>query len=286
MKRIRHMLEAAAAYLVFYVFCAMGMRFASNIGGWLGRHIGPLLPVSRVAERNLARALPELSDEARQQIVRNMWTQLGRVLGEFPHVPRLRGSRFDAQVTFDGRDHMEAMRAAGKGGIVVSGHFANWEIMPRSAAEIGVPLTLVYRPPNNPYIDRLIRHSRGHSHAGMYAKGPESAKQIIKRLKEGGHIGMLVDQKMNDGVAVPFFGRPAMTAPAMADLALKYGCPLLPARVVRGADGHFTVTVEAPLQTEGKTREVLLEEIHQRFEAWIREHPEQWFWVHKRWGKE
>ncbi|MCB2081845.1 MAG: lysophospholipid acyltransferase family protein [Rickettsiales bacterium] len=284
-RRVRYLLEAAGAWLIYGLFRMLPMRVASPFGGWLLRKIGPHMGVHRVAIANLQRAFPEMDSATRQQTLQAMWDNLGRTLGELPHIPRLRGEGFRRHITPTGWEYVDNAKAAGKGLILFSGHFANWEIMPRTASEMQTPMTLIYRPPNNPYVDALIRRSRKYSSAGMYAKGREGGRQGLKTILKGGAAGMLVDQKMNDGIEVPFFGYPAMTAPAMAEIALKTGAALLPARVVRVAPLQFRVDISPPLETAGKSPAEIMQNVHTLFEQWIREYPAQWFWVHRRWPK-
>lgn len=284
-KRLRYMLEAALAWLAYGCFRLLPFSTASACGGWIGRKTGPFLGVTRIARQNIKNALPHLSGDEIDRIILDMWENLGRVVGEFPHIPRLKGRLLHRHISVCGDQYLEESRKNGKGGILFSGHLANWELLPRVAAERGMPLVVVYRPPNNPWIDRLVRLSRRNSHAGMYAKGLAAAKEVFRALKKGHFVGMLVDQKMNEGVPVPFFRRDAMTAPAVAEMALKYDVPLFPARVIRVNSSHFKVIVSPPLALEGKSPEKIMLEINKLFEEWIREHPAQWFWVHKRWPK-
>ena len=122
----------------------------------------------------------------------------------------------------------------------------------------------------------------------MFPKGPKGSIKMLRALKEGHSLAMLVDQKMNDGIAVPFFGRDAMTAPAIAEFALRYDMPLIPARVIRTQGAHFKATIYPPLtckKTGDTEKDVLtiMTTVNATLESWIRENPEQWFWVHKRW---
>jgi KDO2-lipid IV(A) lauroyltransferase len=285
-RHVRHLLQALLVFPLYGFFWLIGIRAASFLAGRIAQRLGPLLKVHRTAKKNLERALPELSGTEREAILRAMWDNLGRVAGEAPHIPRLHGKRFARHVEIIGTQHLRDAEALRKGGIFFSGHFANWELAPKTAYELGQPLVLMYRPANNPWAERLYQATRRRSHAGMFAKGTEGARAAVKTLKQGRWLGMLVDQKMNEGIPVPFFGHPAMTAPAVAEFALRYDCPLLPARVVRLKGPYFKVIISPPMETKGKDVPALLAEIHTLFEGWIREHPAQWMWVHNRWPKE
>ena len=286
MKKVHYFIEAILAYLFYYSLRMFSFDTASNIGGRIGKWIGPKLEVHKIAYNNIKNAMPELSKDEIQIILKDMWENLGRTVGEFSQLPRLTGDEFKKRVTIEGEEHFEKAKARGKGFIFFSGHFANWEIAPKTAAEIGYPLALVYRHSNNPMVDRLILKTRKGAHNGMFSKGKGAAKGILAHLKKGGHIGMLVDQKKSDGIPIKFFGRDVMTAQAAADFALKYGIPLIPAKVKRVNKTHFQTTIFPELEIEGKSTEQIMTEVNELFESWIRETPSQWLWVHKRWPEE
>lgn len=283
--RPRFILEAMVAYPAYGFFRLLPLDIASALGGWIGRYLGYPLSVTQRARTNLERVMPELSPEAREQLLKDMWRNLGRGLGESPHMPHIRGRRFFARVEVVGLEHLEAAAAGGKGFIFFSGHLGNWEITPLLAIETGHRTVFIYRPANNPLINRLILRSRGDRHDGMLPKGKEGARGILEQLKAGKPVGMLVDQKMNEGIPVPFFGRDAMTAPAMVEFARRFGVPILPARIERLKGAHFRATYYPPISVDGRDNLAVMTEVNAMLEDWIRERPEQWFWLHRRWGK-
>ncbi|MBI3517141.1 MAG: lipid A biosynthesis lauroyl acyltransferase [Proteobacteria bacterium] len=278
-----HPVEALALSLVLLLLRVLPLDWASGLGGAVARAIGPRLPVSDQARQNLRRALPALDAAAVERVVRGVWDNLGRVVGEYPHLRRIGATR----VELIGIEHFQALRDDGAPGICFTGHIGNWELLPVMAARHGVRLSTVYRAANNRYVDRLLRILRSDA-AELIPKGSAGARQMIAALGRGGHLGMLVDQKMNDGIEAGFFGRPAMTAPALAQLALKYDCPVLPARVERIGGARFRVIVEPPLalarsgDRAADTR-ALTETVNRHLERWIADKPEQWLWLHRRW---
>ncbi|MBM3584030.1 MAG: lauroyl acyltransferase [Alphaproteobacteria bacterium] len=282
MKSTRYGLEAALVAAGFALLSVLPCRTASALGGAIARLFGPRLPVSRVARRNLRRALPDLDEAGRATTVRAMWDNLGRTVAEYPFLSAIDTRAADGPVVIDGLQHLEAARAAGTALVFVSAHYGNWEILPLAAGQLGLPLHLVYRQANNPLIERLIQRRRAAVRGAYHPKGAAAARELIRAVRAGEAIALLADQKMNDGVAVPFFGRPAMTAPAVAELALRYGLPVIPARVDREPQGRFRVTIEAPLAGHD-TVIGLLGAINARFEAWIRARPGHWLWLHRRW---
>lgn len=286
---LRDPLEAGIAWGLFGLLRAVPLDLASGLGGFLARSIGPLLPVNRIGDANLRLAFPDMPDAARRRVLRDAWDNLGRTLFEYPHLDRILAER----VEIVGREHLDVFRNDGRCGIAFSGHIANWEILPAAAGVAGVPLTNVYRAPNNPRVDAVIRHARRLAGPDLVPKGAAGARLLLKALKNGQHLGLLVDQKMNDGIAVPFFGHPAMTASAVADLALKFDAVLLPAQPVRLRGAYFRLNI-MPLIEPGSLvdptsaespQEQFMTRINGLLESWIRDNPAQWLWFHRRWPK-
>lgn len=289
MRRLAWLAEAAALALAWGVFGLLPLDAASAAGGWIGRAIGPRLPVSRRARRNLAAAFPELDAAAREAIVREVWDNLGRTGAEFPHLAEFRFGPGE-RVEVEGIEHLVAMRDDGRPGLVFSGHLGNWELGGYCASRNGLRLNLVYRAANNPYTEWLYRRGRAANGAELVPKGMVGARRAYALLREGQHLALLLDQKMNDGVAVPFFGRPAMTATALARFALRFRCPVVPAHVERLAGARFRIVIEPPLVLpEGgdaaADTNALMEMVNRRIETWIRARPGQWLWLHNRWER-
>jgi Kdo2-lipid IVA lauroyltransferase/acyltransferase len=280
-------LEAWGAAFLFCGFRFLPLDYASALGGALARCIGPFLSVSKHARRNISRAFPDFSKTEIARVVVGMWDNLGRLAAEYPHLRKIHVFEPGGRVETHGFEHVERAVATGRRMIVFSGHIANWEIGMLAGVQHGISVAQIYRAANNPLMDRMIARFRG-DHGEFIPKGPIAARRAIKALRRGTNLGLLADQKMNDGIPVPFFGRAAMTAPALAVLALRFDCDVLPLRVERLDGAHFRVTVfpPLPLPRSGKHHAdvaVLMGQVNATLEAWIRDRPEQWFWVHRRW---
>ncbi len=288
MNTVGHWFEAAGLRLALALFGALSLDYASALGGWLGRRIGPWLPVSDVARRNLQAAFPEKSAHEIAVVIRAMWDNLGRVAAELTYLDEIDVYDPDGRVEMVGAEIVERLRDDGIGGIFFAAHLGNWEIMPLAASQKDLQLTHVYRAANNPLADALLQRRRAPLGGAQVGKGAPGAKKLIAALRRGGHLALIVDQKQNDGIPVPLFGRDAMTAPALAQLALKFNCPVVPTRVERLGGAHFRLTVYPPLDLPASgDREADVAEtmgrINALFESWIRERPEQWLWLHRRW---
>src|SRR5262249_50019385 len=192
-------------------------------GGALPRHIGPYPGPSNGPRRNLRCALPELSDEDIARVVAGMWDNLGRVVAEYPHLRKIAVFEPGGRVEIRGLEYINRSVATGRRMIIFSGHLANWEIAALAAVQCGLSVAQIYRAAKNPLVDRMIARCGG-DRAEFIPKGAVAARHAMAALRSGAHLTLLADQKMNDGIPVPFFGRPAMTAPALAVLALRFDC--------------------------------------------------------------
>ncbi|MEQ1754970.1 MAG: lysophospholipid acyltransferase family protein [Micropepsaceae bacterium] len=287
---VLYALEYALFASAMGLFRALGLQRASDLGGWLARTLGPNIPVTRRARRNLERAIPEIDAAQRERVILEMWDNLGRTFAEYAFLDQFSSNGPDSRVEVRGFENAKAAIARGKGGLFVSGHCGNWELMPPCIRDYGMKGTLVYRPLNNPYVDAWIARQRRLGLPTLAAKGGEGARAIIKTLKDGGFLAMLVDQKMNNGISVPFFGRDAMTPTGAPSLSLRHGSPIVPAWCERLPGQRFRVTVypEIPRPNTGDANKDLYElslRLNQFLEARIREKPMNWLWLHNRWPK-
>lgn len=279
-------LQGAALWVLVTLFGLLPVDRASALGGRIARLIGPRLGASRKALRNVERAMPEIAAQERRRIVAGMWDNLGRVAAEYPHLARIAADPDRVEVV--GAENL-ARGTRDRPAILFSAHLANWELLMPTARRLGVALTLVYRRPNNPLAARLIDRLRGGDSAMLVPKGRRGAKALVDALRRGGSIALLVDQKLNRGVAAPFFGRDAMTTPAPAEFAMRFGASLVPVRVERLEGVRFRVEILPPMDIPddgGRERDPLAvtARMNALLETWIRERPEQWLWLHRRWG--
>jgi KDO2-lipid IV(A) lauroyltransferase len=262
----------------------------SALGGWLFRWLGPLTPSARIAERNIDLAFPDLDSAARAALLREQWDNLGRLFFEFPLVDRLTPASGRVEVV--GRERLVAIARSGKPAILISGHFANWEVMAATIVDAGVPARVTYRAANNPYFDKRIIQARARYGVQMFApKGGMGSRDLIETLQKGESVTYLNDQKFNNGIAAPFFGRTVHTAGASTRMALRFGAVMQPMFVERLPGARFRVVVADPIVLENtgdrnKDVDAGVRQINAFVEACVRRRPAEWFWVHKRWPRE
>lgn len=281
MKDLRYRLEGAGLWLAFFVFSMLPVETASSLGGWIGRTVGMRLAASRKAYNNLSFALPQKTKEEQRLIVREMWDNLGRIIAEYPHLKEIITDRCE----IIGEEHIKELGSDVRA-ITIGGHIGNWELLPfYFNYKIDWPMTGAYRAPNNPYVEKLLEKVRSTIKRGKYVrKSAKGVREMIKTLQDGGFLGLLIDQKYNQGLPVPFFGRPAMTASAFVQLARRFSCPILPIRTERLPNCRFKITLYESFTVENMTEYEAVLKGNGILEGWIREKPGQWLWIHRRWS--
>ncbi len=283
---IKDPLVAVFVMFLWFIFWILPVDTASAIGGFLGGCFRYILPKKhKIALYNLQKCFPEKSDAERKKIAKAMWRHLGRMMGEMPHARKMQ-----KRIKILGQENVEMMKKDDKGGFIASGHIGNWELCAPVTMSLGMPIHLVYRAANNPWIEKLVFQNRRSKGVELIPKGTAGAKKMIELLRNGEHIGILCDQKLREGIDVPFFGHLAKTAPAIATLALKFDLPIVPTRVMRIKGARYVCDFYPPLNvplTGDKTQDTyqIMLAINQMMESWIRQYPEQWLWIHHRWDK-
>ncbi|HZT19175.1 MAG TPA: lipid A biosynthesis lauroyl acyltransferase [Dongiaceae bacterium] len=294
-QRIFYSLQAAGIAAGFGLLRLMPVDWASALGGFLARSIGPRLKVSDVARRNLAAAFPEKGAAEREAILRGVWDNLGRTGAEYSQLDRIFDTGPDGpviggriQADPDTVERFLALRDDGRPAIIFTGHCANWELLPIGAARHGLSVVVFFRPPNNPFAADLVRRIRRRSMGRLLPSGLLGVKAASEALEQGEHLGMLVDQHYGLGLPIPFFGRPAQTAATLAKLARRFRCPVHGAFVERIGGTRFRLVVQPALEirwtddAESDVRNLMIE-VNKAIEDWVRRHPGQWLWLHRRW---
>ena len=279
-----YFLEGSFLLLIFIVLRILPLGISSFLMGKLSSLIGPKLGVTKKAYNNIKNVMPEKNEKEITKIIKDMWENLGKVAGEYPHLSKISPEK-NNKIQIYGKKNLLLVKKTKTPAIFFSGHLANWEILPNVAIKNGVPVLSIFRRPNNPFINFLIKYIR--SNLPMAPKGKEGARQLIYSLKKGRSIGLVIDQKMNDGNEVPFFNKPAMTSDALAQLCLRIKSLVIPVEVERMKNTNFKITFHNPLKItkngQKKTPLQIMTEVNLIMEKWIRKNPGQWLWLHRRW---
>lgn len=289
MKRVGEWLVAWLSRQVFAALRLLGPDRASNLGAFLAPRIGRWLPHHRFALDNLRLALPEKSEAEREVIARESWANLGRTVCEYPHLDVLYdGDGLRVESHDATKKRLTAMREAGQPVLIFGAHLANWELPAVIAHAFGQRAAILYRTPNNPFIAADIVKMREPIMGTLIPAGIAAPIRMAEALDSGINLGMLVDQRFGRGPRVPFFGHPVAANPFIARLARRFEAPVHGIRAIRLPDNRFslelTEALDLPRDAKGKVdTDAATAMINQVIEGWVREHPGQWLWMHRRW---
>ena len=280
-KKLFQILEFVIFVFLNKILNILSFKAASNLGALLVSTLGPLTQYSKIISKNLHNFSDDVS--LTSSITRENLSQTGRVFFEFFNLNKFNWET----ISLENEKYLQQIKDHKGSRIFISAHIGNWEITRNYLLNIGFKLHSVYRHANNHKIDHYIQEKRKRENAYFYKKGSESAKNMIRALKNNEDLALLVDQRDSSGPMIKFFGKQAYATDGFAHLALKYQTLLCPVYSVRQKNGNFKFIYEKPIPfNEFKDLSVksLVEKIHSDyFEKWIKEYPAQWLWVHQRW---
>ena len=290
---VRDWTVAQLIRLSLWIIRLIPLKYAARMFERFARWLGPKIWRHKVVMDNLVIAFPEKSIEEREKLASDSWAQMARTLLEYIYLDEI----FNLQVEMKESDTIEIvngeafqkLRDDGLPAILFTGHIANFELLPMVSAKFGLQILSMYRRPNNKYAASQVEASRKDFDKNLVASGAGASFQLMSALERGEHVGLLVDQKFRRGINIPFFGKDAKTNPLLAKLARRYDCPVHGARTVRLPDGRFRLEITDELVLpRDKNGDVDIkgttELVTNVVEGWVREYPEQWLWMHRRWG--
>jgi Kdo2-lipid IVA lauroyltransferase/acyltransferase len=293
--RLKQAVNAAAGWMATLLLAGIhrcDRIVVSDIAGAVMRAVGPWLPEHRVGRDNLRAAFPDKSAAEIKAILRGVWDNLGRVAAEIAHLDHICSGdpykRTYIDYTPDNIARFLHVKDDGKPAVVFAAHLANWELPAVIAASDGLDSVVLYRRPNLGAIADAVIALRKGMMGEMVASSMGAPVTLAHALEQGRHVAMLVDQHYGKGVEVTFFGRTCRTNPLIAMLAREVECPIYGTRVVRLPGNRFRGEISEevkPVRDAAGRIDVrgTMQAITDVVERWVREHPEQWLWVHRRW---
>ncbi|PJI44124.1 MAG: lipid A biosynthesis lauroyl acyltransferase [Rhizobium sp.] len=266
---------------------------AINFADRLMRYVGPKTSRHRLMLTNLRNAFPEKSEAEIEAIAFGSWGHMGRLAAEYVFLDRL--FDFDPDKPTAGRIEVSGiplfldLRDNPRPFIVFSAHTGNFELLPVAGAAFGLYVTVLFRPPNNPYIGKKVFDFRAKRMGKLVPSHAGSSFALARQLESGGGVGVLVDQKFKKGVSTQFFGRDVKTNPLLAKLARQFDCDVYPARCIRLPGNRFRLEIEPRIELPRNAAGQLdvtatAQLLNNKVESWVREYPEQWLWYHDRWS--
>ena len=290
MKFIKYFFEFTIIISLFCIFKIIGLRNASNLGGVLGKLVGPFFRSKNLIKKNIKIGLGDIDKNQEKKIINGMWSNIGRTFAEYVFLKDFKFNKTDFDhIKIIGGEHLDKIKKTNKPVIFYSAHLANFELMAMELEKSGIKTAAIYRPLNNLFLNPLMEYLRmKYICPNQIPKGRAGMREIINKINNNYSIALMVDQRVGEGPRINFFNQPAQTTTIPAQLALRYNCKLVPISLKRIENINFEMTVHEPYEAsktgndEQDTLNITLK-INQIIEKIIINNPTQWLWSHNRW---
>ena len=290
MKIIKYFFEFIIITSLFCIFKILGLKNASNLGSILGKVIGPFFRSKNIIKQNIKIGLGNLEKNKEKEIINGMWSNIGRTFAEYIFLKnfKLKKTGFD-HMKITGIEYLDQIKKTNKPVVFFSGHFANFELMAMELSKFGIKLAAIYRPLNNFFLNPLMEYLRiKYICPVQIPKGISGSRDIVKKIKDGYSIALMVDQRVSEGPRISFFDKEAHTTTIPVQIALKYNCKLVPIYIERKNGTNFEMVVHKPYEINktGTHEEDIKNnslKINQNVEKMILQNSSQWIWTHDRW---
>ena len=290
MKNIKYIFEALIIYSIFLIIKILGINIGRKISTFLFQKVGSLFRSNENIKKNISNAYENLTEDEKNNIVNDMWTNYGLTFAEYIFMEKFRKNKFSkSQISIKGMGILQNVIKSGEPAIFISGHFANFELMAMELEKSKIKLAAIYRPLNNFFINPFMVYIRKkYICKNQIKKGIGGTKEIIDLIKKKNSIALMVDQRLGESKRYPFFGKPAHTTTLPAQLALKFNCKIIPIFLKRDKNNFFLMEILNPINFEKtadfeKDKENITIKINQIIEEMIKRNPGQWIWTHGRW---
>jgi len=285
MKKIKYFVEFLIIIFLLVIFKILGFKLASNLGGLIGRSIGPLFRSKKKILSNISKALPEIGDKNIELIVKKMWENYGRILSEYMFVKNFRNSKNKKFLTIEGQEILNELKDSKEPVVFISGHFNNFELMAMQVEKSGINLAAIYRPLNNIFLNKIMEKIRTkYICRNQIKKGRSGTRELLKSFKNNYSIAVMIDQRVSESIKTDFFGHKASTTTIPAQLVKKFGSKIVPIYIERINGVYFKMTISKPVSFD---KESTIEEITLNLNKWLEKmiliNPGQWIWSHDRW---
>ena len=282
MKNFYHLTQFVFITFLFSVFKLIGFKNSSNIGFFLGKTLGPIFRSKSLIIKNLKKA--NIKGDFKK-IASNVLGNYGRIFSEYVHLKNFKNDKLSKYISIEGKEYLDQIKKNKKKVIFVSGHFNNFELMAMQIEKVGINCAAIYRPLNNPYLNKVMEKIRKRDICKkQIKKGRTGTRELVKLIKEGASIALMVDQRVREGEKVTFFNHLATSTTIPAQFIKKYECDLVPIYIERKNKFYFKMYVSKPINiSKNKSSFEITKFINQILEKMILKNIDQWIWTHDRW---
>ena len=285
LEKIRYFFEFLIITFLFLIFKLLGIKISSYIGGKIGNIIGPLFRSKKLIKSNIANAMPNISENEVEKIIKKMWNNYGRILSEYIFIKKFRNTNLEENLLVEGSEVLKAIKQDQKPVIFISGHFDNFELMAMHIEKSGIKLSAIYRPLNNLFINKIMEKIRkNYICKNQIKKGAAGIRELLTMFKNGNSIALMIDQRVSEGIESNFFGQKALTTTIPAQFVKRFNCRVVPIYIERISGIKFKIKINSPIEfSQEKSIENITDELNSYLEKMILQKPDQWIWTHNRW---
>ena len=286
MKKIKYFLQFICVIFFFVIFKILGLKLASIISSNIFILLGPIFRSSKIVFYNLKIAFPDIDENQKKQILKKMWFNYGKIFAEYMFIKDFRhNEKYSAKIFIENKDIIEKIIKDNEQVIFISGHFNNFELMAMQIEKLGIKLTALYRPLNNPYLNPIMEKIRKkYICKKQVKKGISGTKDLLLDFKDGSSIALMIDQRVSQGIRSNLFNKEALTTTIPAQFIKKFKIRIVPVHVERQRDNDFKIKFFEPVNfSNEESIETITFKLNKILEEMIIKNPEQWIWTHNRW---
>ena len=286
MKQIKYFFQYIVILFLFIIFKFLGIRYSSILSGNIAKIFGPIFRSNRISYLNLTNALPNLTDNQKNNIIKNMWNNYGAILAEYMFIKNFRTDlNYEKKIKIINKEILEKVISNKKPVIFISGHFNNFELMAMQIEKSGIDLAAIYRPLNNNFLNPIMEKIRKkYICKHQVKKGVSGTKELLKCFKKNISIALMIDQRVSEGISCKFFNKEALTTTIPAQFAKKFSAEIIPVYIERLDTNNFQIEFSNPLNfSNNESIHDITLKLNKILENMIIKKPEQWIWTHNRW---
>ena len=286
-KIIKYFFQAIIIYFFFIVIKIIGLKLSRNFFAYLFNKVGPVIKSDLIINENLHRFMGTYSEDRRESIKYDMWSNYGKTFVEYLFLKKFRQN--NSHIVIKGEDILEKIKKKNKPVIFVSGHFANFELMSMELTKRSIKLATIYRPLNNFFLNPFMENVRKkYICKNQIKKGLAGVKRTISYMQNNFSIAMMIDQRVSEGKRLPFFEYAALTTTLPSQLAMKFQLDIVPIYIARNKSGNFEMEIYEPIESSNRdeaeiNKLALTLRLNKIIEQMISRDPSQWIWTHNRW---
>ncbi|MBA1339093.1 MAG: KDO2-lipid IV(A) lauroyltransferase [Pelagibacterales bacterium] len=282
-KIIKYFFESIFIYLFFFIIKIIGLFLSRKLFSFIFKIVGPMIKSKKIIKKNLLKFSKSLSNDERDQIISNMWSNYGMTFVEYIYLKRFK--KETSHIKIIGGEILDQISQSDKPVIFISGHFANFELMSMEITKKKIKLATIYRPLNNFFLNPFMEFLRKkYICKNQIKKGRKGVKESIDYIRKNNSLAVMIDQRVSEGEKINFFNEEALTSTLPAQLAFKFNLDIVPIFIERKLDNSFVMQVYEPINTKKfKNKLKLSKQLNQILEGMILKNPNQWIWSHDRW---